>query len=226
MRVPGMIDEREADAGQSGDAHDLTSFHVGRAGQGDAASLEWIVKRFSPLLLAQARFRLGERLRRIHEPEDLVNEVWAIALPRIAELGWRDGRRTPVLLKFLATTLLNRVNDWVRVEITGPRGRLQAAGPAGNDSDASVARLPADSEGVVTSIVRRERDGEIARLIDELDPDDREIIVLRAIEQNPGSMVAFILDLTEKAVSMRYRRALDRLKARLPSSVFEELPAD
>jgi RNA polymerase sigma factor (sigma-70 family) len=204
----------------------MTSFHVQRARDGDARSLEWIVERFSPLLLAQAKFRLGERLRKIHEPEDLVNEVWAITLPRLAELGAREGRHAPVLIKFLATTLLNRVNDWVRAEITGPRGRLQAGGPGGNEGDPTVGRVPTDSDGVVTAAVRRERDGDIAKVIDSLEPEDREIIVLRAIEQNPGNVVALVLDISEKAVSMRYRRALDRLKARLPASVFEELAPD
>jgi RNA polymerase sigma factor (sigma-70 family) len=205
---------------------DLTSIHVRRAEEGDAASLEWIVKRFSPLLLAQARFRLGERLRRLHEPEDLVNEVWARALPRLSRLGSRDGRHTPVLLHFLATTLLNRVNDWLKVEIAGPRGRLRVDRPAGTETSDWLAKFPADSIGVVTSVVRRERDGTIAKALEELDPADREIIVLRAIEQNPGSMVAAMLKLSEKAVSMRYRRALERLRTRIPGSVFEEISAD
>jgi hypothetical protein len=43
-------------------AQDLTSFHVLRSEQGNTASLEWVVQRFSPLLLAQAEFRLGPRL--------------------------------------------------------------------------------------------------------------------------------------------------------------------
>jgi RNA polymerase sigma-70 factor, ECF subfamily len=215
-------DERDPHRKPMGDSADLTSFHVRRAESGDRASLEWVVERFSPLLLAQAKFRLGERLRRIHEPEDLVDEIWAITLPKLEALGGRDGRHAPVLLRFLATTLLNRVNDLVRAEITGPRGRLQA----GSETGASVGRVAADTTGVVTSIVRRERDGAVARVLDELDPDDREIIVLRAIEQNSGAEVAFILGLSEKPVSMRYRRALDRLKARLPSSVFDEVSAD
>src|SRR5262245_7043472 len=176
-----------------GEPPDLTSFHVRRAEAGDARSLEWVVKRFSPLLLAQAEFRLGQRLRRLCEPEDLVNEVWAIALPRLADLSSREGRRTPVLIRFLATTLLNRVNDLVKVEITGPRGRRQAVGPARRADTDLFAKLPADSSGVVTSAVRRERNGAIAKALKELEPQDREIIMLRAIEQNPGSTVAFIL---------------------------------
>src|SRR5262245_47363366 len=120
-KAPGR-DASSADDG-SADAGDLTSFHVQRAESGDAESLDWIVRRLSPLLLAQADFRLGPRLRRLHDPEDLVSTVWAITLPRLGELGAREGRKTPVLLSFLTTTLLNRVNGWVKTDIAGPRGR-------------------------------------------------------------------------------------------------------
>jgi RNA polymerase sigma factor (sigma-70 family) len=209
-----------------GDRADLTTFHVRRAESGDGTSLEWVVTRFSPLLLAQAEFRLGPRLRRLHAPEDLVNDVWAIALPRLPDLGAREGRRTPVLLRFLATTLLHRVNDLVKVEISGPRGRRQQSGPSSDGGSDLFARIPSDSSGVVTATIRRERESAIARALGELEPSDRELIVLRAIEQNPGSTVAFILKVPEKEVSRRYRRALSRLRERIPGSVFEELAED
>jgi RNA polymerase sigma factor (sigma-70 family) len=208
-------------AGASGD---LTSFHVLRAEQGDVASLEWVVRRFSPLLLAQAEFRLGPRLRRLWEPEDLVGEVWAITLPRLGGLARREGRKTPVLLRFLTTTLLNRIIGLVKKEVTGPRGRQVLDGKA--EAEDILAGLPSDSSGVVTSAVRRERDGTVTTVLAGLEPEDREIIVLRGIEQNPGATVAVLLGISEAAVSMRYHRALERLRKRLPSSVFEELSAD
>ena len=36
---------------------------------------------------AQAEYRLGPRLRRHVDPDDMVQEVWATALPRLPELG-------------------------------------------------------------------------------------------------------------------------------------------
>src|SRR5262245_40615244 len=46
----------------------VTSIHVQRAKHGDEASLDWIVRRFTPLLLAQARYRLGASLRAHYDP--------------------------------------------------------------------------------------------------------------------------------------------------------------
>ena len=96
----------------------LTSLHVRRAADGDGGSLSWVVSRLSPLLLAQATYRLGSRLRALYEPEDLVNETWAVTLPKLAELPARDGRLTPVLLRFLSTTLLHRIQSLVRSPLT------------------------------------------------------------------------------------------------------------
>ena len=87
-----------------------TSVHIARAHDGDEASRAWIVARFSPFLLMQARYRLHGGLRRICTPEDIVDEVWLVTLPRLGDLRPRDGTWKPVLLKFLGTTLLNQVN--------------------------------------------------------------------------------------------------------------------
>jgi len=80
-----------------------TTLHVRRAKGGDRDSLAWLADRFSPLLLAQARYRLRGRLARWVQPEDVVQDVWAVALPALPGLEASDGRETPVVLKFLAT---------------------------------------------------------------------------------------------------------------------------
>jgi RNA polymerase sigma factor (sigma-70 family) len=72
--------------------------------------------------------------------------------------------------------------------------------------------------------VRRETQCLVHACIDELNQNDREIVILRGVEQLPNQTVATILDLTPQAVAMRYRRALERLRDRLPGSVFDELP--
>jgi RNA polymerase sigma factor (sigma-70 family) len=83
--------------------------------------------------------------------------------------------------------------------------------------------LPADVTGALTAACRRERDSEVAKRLAALDDKDREIIVLRAIEQNTNPAAARLLGLTESAVAARYRRALDRLRRKLPGSVFDDV---
>lgn len=202
---------------------DLTTVHVQRASNGDTESLSWIIERFSPLLLAQARYHLGRDLLKFWDPEDLVNETWAIALPKLPDLDPRDGRRTPPVLRFLTTTLLNLIKNLIRRRARRRRLGRGSDGSSGDETSNSLGRLPAEQSGVVTRVVRREAGGRIAEALGELDELDREIIVLRGIEQQPNKSVALLLDINPDTLSSRYRRALARLRTRLPNSVFEDI---
>jgi len=201
-----------------------TTLHVRRALGGRAESLDWIVARFSPLLLAQASYRLPREVRAWCEPEDLVNETWIVALPRLDRIECRDGRFTPTLVRYLSSTLLNLANNIARKHIRGESRRRASLPGAGETTAGDPAdRLAADQVGVVTQAVHREREGRVMACLEELDPKDREVILLRGIEQQSSQVVALLLGLTPEAVAMRYARALERLRERLPSSVFHEL---
>lgn len=203
-----------------------TSLQVRRARGGDAQSASWVVERFTPALLAQARYRLGRLASPPCEPEDLVDDVWAVALGRLPEIGPDERRATPVLVAFLATTLLHLHNNLLRKMIrrraeTGARGRGETS-----DDDDRPSRLPDATAGVVTRAVRRETSGILAAEVLGLPEPDRDIVVLRALEQVPTREVASRLGLTEKAVSLRYNRALAKLRAALPESILREIDPD
>jgi RNA polymerase sigma factor (sigma-70 family) len=91
-----------------------------------------------------------------------------------------------------------------------------------SDPQAAEA-VVADASGAVTQALRREQHDEVRRCLDELAPPDREILVLRGIEQHSIKTSAMLLGVGEEAVAKRYLRALTRLRARLPRSVFDEL---
>jgi len=196
-----------------------TTIHVRRALDGDKESLAWVISRLTPLLVAQAAYRLRPPLRSLYDPLDLVNDAWLVALPRLGELTARDGRHTPTLLKFLATTLLYRINNLVRKHIRGE----ESSGDAGPEGSDPLAQVPADQSGVVTAAVRGEVRSAVLETIEELEPVDREVLLLRGIEQQPNQAVALLLNLPPQTVAKRYQRALERLRGRLPGSVFEEL---
>lgn len=195
----------------------LTSLHVRRALRGDAGSLAWVVTRFSPLLLAQARYRLGARLRQLYEPHDLVNDVWLRALPRLAGIDARDGRITPVVLRFLSTTLLNRVSDLFDKHLRGKP--LTTAVSADASDTGTLPALATESTAIVGRAVRSENGEALRRVLDELEPRDREVLVLRGIEQRDNREVAAQLGIDPDAASTRYRRALARVRERLPPAL-------
>ena len=195
----------------AGPTDDLTSLHVHRAVAGQAPSLQWVVQRFTPLVLAQARYRLGRSLRAWLEPADLVNDVWVRVLPHLGQLTPLGSRMTPALLQLLSTTLLRRVRDLYEKHIKGK--------PVANE----LAELPLEQSGAVTAAVRAERQDALLQAIDALSSQDQEIVVLRGIEQRSNQEAAALLGIDADAASTRYRRALARLRSALPDSVASEL---
>ena len=142
-----------------------TTLHVRRAREGDLTSLGWLAERLQPLLLAQARYRLGS-LRAI-EPEDLVAEAWCVALPRLAELAPREGRVTPVVLRFLSTTLLRLANNHVRREVR--RGGRAEAGRSPETLSAEGRRVLSEVEGRERARALRDELAALTGLTDKAD---------------------------------------------------------
>jgi RNA polymerase sigma factor (sigma-70 family) len=201
----------------------MTSIQVRRAIAGDASSVGWLAERLSPVLVAQASWRLGPLLRPHYDPEDLVADAWLRLLPHLPELSPRDGRFSPVVLRFLATAIVNRVNNLVKRHLR----RKETAGTPDSKAPSSepspFEQVSADVTGAITAAMKREQHHAVAAAIEELDPKDREIVMLRGIEQRSNSTVAELLGITADAAAMRYHRALARLRARLPGSVFDEI---
>lgn len=195
---------------------DLTSLHIERARSGDPQSREFLVDRFGPVLLAQANYRLRGGLRTLCEPEDLVQEVWLTVLPRLSDLTARDGRWTPVVLRFLATTLVRKINHLLRKRIAGA--------VAGGDATPSTGPgLAARQPGVVSHASRREQWTRVQTAIAQLSTDEQEVLVLRGIEQVSNQEIARKLGIQDYEATRRYQRALARLRTSLPESVFAEM---
>lgn len=208
-------------AAASSDGSDPTSVCIAGAVAGDTASRDFLVERFSPVLLAQARYRM-QNLVRGAEPEDVVQETWAAALPKLRDLVPRDGRWTPVLLKFLSVILLRTVNDLLRRSLRRRGGDVGRGGDVATAAD-PLAQLPAAVSGIVTRLARSDRQDAVQRALAELPPEEREVVVLRGIEQLPNREVAKMLGVDDSVVTRRFQKALLRLRDLLPGSVFDEM---
>ena len=198
-----------------------TSFHVRRVLEGDARSWTALIDRINPLLEFQARYRLRGVLSRECDPSDLLNDVWLRAYPRLGDLRPRDGRVTPVLLRFLSRTLLNRVNELLRASM---RSRLSRRHAAASDDAVPLEGHPDERQSTACGhIARSEIRTRMLAALEELDPNDQEVLVLRGIEQIPGHEVATLLGVSPGALAMRYGRAKERLRRRLPEEWLEDL---
>lgn len=209
-------------------AHDplLTTIQVRGAAGGDATCLDWLVRHLTPWLLTAARYRLGRRLRAICDPEDVVADVWTVTLPRLGELAARDGRVTPVLLKFMSTTLLHKVNRLLERHVFGKPPVVSPGALATDASAAGLDQIQDLATAVISRAVRSERRTAVLAAIDALSDDDREVLILRGIEQQPLAVVAAELELDPGTVAVRFHRALKRLRSALPDPIVEELLAE
>lgn len=199
-----------------------TTMLAQRAVKGELEALGALVERFDPPLLALARRRLARGLQQFYDPEDLVADTWLRSLPRLQDLEPRDGRITPVIMRFLSTTLLHRYNTLLQKHLLG-KPAVVRIGPADSKDDGGMA----DSvTHVLSGMERNERADALYAAIGELSESDQEVVYLRAIEQVSNRNAADLLGIQPGALKTRYCRALQRLRARLPESVFADLPED
>ena len=204
----------------SEDPSQLTSYHVRQARTGDRTSLEWVIRKFSPILLANAQYRLRGPLRSVYDAEDVVQDVWTVVVPKLEKLVPQENRYTPVFMKFLSTTLIHLVNNLVRKHISrNPVRKRISTSPDGEDP---IAELAADVTGAVTRLLRREAKEAVHDSLQELTERDREIIILRGIEQHPYREIEVLLKEDVKILAVRYQRALLKLRERLPGAIFDE----
>jgi RNA polymerase sigma factor (sigma-70 family) len=197
---------------------DLTSFHAQRAAQGERDSLAWLVAHFQPLVAAQVRMRLGARAQ-AQDVEDVCAEVWLVMLRRMSTLAPRDGRWAPVVARFLGTTALQTCNNHLR-------SRVRRGGTA-SAADTSAVRpedaLAAETRGVLTRAVEADLGVAVRNALERLSQDQREVLVLRLLEQRSNQEIAGILGVPANTVAVRYKRAIEELKARLPAGAFDEI---
>ncbi len=196
----------------------LTTIHVRRAIEGRSESLDWVVQHFSPFLRVQARYRLGSFVADRTCIDDIVASAWLATLPRLRDLREREGRYTPVLLRFLSTTVRQIANDTIRDTL---RRRPKHRGFL-DDSESGDA-TPAKVQGALSQLESCETASLLGRSLRELEPELQEVLILRGIEGYSNVELAEQLGALPNTISHRYRRAVQALRASLPGSLFDEL---
>jgi RNA polymerase sigma factor (sigma-70 family) len=218
-----MSDRYEGDHGRpSGKGLDELTRHVQLAQAGDAASLTWLVLHLSPLLRAQARYRIRGTTQRDCDPDDLVDETWTVALPRLGSLSAEPQHLGRALLGFLTTTLLNKAKALRERNRRQPRGRGTRDAPG----SAILERLSAQQVSASTTVRDLEEQEALHDAIDSLSEKERGVVVLRGLEQRSNEETAALLGLTPAGASRRFQRALERLRLRMPASIFGGLRGD
>ncbi|MFK7740108.1 MAG: RNA polymerase sigma factor [Planctomycetota bacterium] len=180
---------------------------------GDADDYSAFIARMTPLLVAVAQRCGGMLWSRGIAPEDIAQDVWLKCLPRLGELTPREGRMTPVIVKYLSTAVRRRVRDLL----------LAAANRTAVAQPPHLGELADETIGIVTRVVTAEKDQAVRAAIAALDPLDRSALTLLSIEQVSLAEASNLLGISKDAAKQRHHRARERLRAQLTDSVFEEL---
>ncbi|HWE35206.1 MAG TPA: sigma-70 family RNA polymerase sigma factor [Isosphaeraceae bacterium] len=149
--------------------HDSFSELAGRLRSGDEGASAEVFRRFQTRLVALARSRLEERIRRKEDPEDVVQSVYRSFFVR-----FRDGRLAPRTWDELWGLL-----TWIT--ICKCRSRAAFFRTARRDVAAEVSAASADE---IAALIDREPTPEegatlaeaVERVMSGLDSEDREVV--------------------------------------------------
>lgn len=195
-----------------------------RAAAGDAAARQDLLVRHQERLRQMVAVRMDRRLAARFDASDVVQEVLAEAHEKLA--GYLQTRPLPFYpwLRQIAWERLMKLTQRHLGAQKRSAAREESRAPALSDesvqalADRLFAAGSSPSEHVLREEARRRvRDG-LARLGER----DREVLVLRYLEQLSTREIAAVLGISEGAVKVRHLRALERLRAVLGDDFAED----
>lgn len=194
-----------------------------RVAQGDREALDQLLRRYRPRLHAFVEARLDPKLRARVDPSDVVQEALAEAGRRLEEY-LRD--RPLPFYPWLRQLAWERLIDLRRRHLRAGRRSVRREEPWSlslpDESAAALAgRLAASGTSPSDRLIRAELRDRVQAALARLAPRDREVLVLRHLEQLSTAEAAAVLGLGEEAVKSRHRRALERLRALLEDDASE-----
>jgi RNA polymerase sigma-70 factor (ECF subfamily) len=161
------------------------------------------------------RFRLAEPLRARLGPEDVLQDAFLAASQRLEHYAASPASSPFIWLRMIVNQTLvdlHRQHLGAQKRDAGCEVSVDTA-PYAQATSASVA---IQLVGVFTSpsraAARADLLGLVQTAIEQMDPIDREVLALRHFEELTNSEVAEALRIEQKAASIRYIRALRRLK--------------
>jgi RNA polymerase sigma-70 factor, ECF subfamily len=204
--------------------NDSTRRLLDEAKTGDTAAVDRLLGEFREPLRKVIDMRLDPVLARRVDASDIVQDVLLEANQRLTEYLKSPNMPFHLWLRHLAQ---DRIIDTHRRHRQAQRrsiDREQAIQrPAWTDGSSIqlVAQLVDAEQTPASAAIHHELQQRLTDALGQLNEDDRDIILMRHHEQLSNQDVAAALDLTEAAASMRYLRALRKLRGVLLPSTSE-----
>ena len=179
------------------------------ARQGSREALGELYSRYGARLLAFIRMRIGGDLRARVESRDILQAALMKSFQRLAQFEGGDGA---TLMGWLMRIAENEIRDQVDYQHRQRRD-VSAAVPI----DASGVDLAAQVRSAFSEAVMSEEAERLGAALRALDPDHRDVIVFRKLEELSFKEVAARMGRTEDACRMLLARAMVALTLQLRS---------
>ena len=191
-----------------------------RLREGDLQALAELFSRERDRLWQIIHFRLAEPLRGRLGPDDVLQEAFLAATQRLKHYASGPASSPFIWLRMIVNqTLIDLHRQHLGAQRRDAACEVAIDGlPYGPATSASVAiRLVGQFTSPSRAAARADRLSLVQTAIEQMDPIDREVLVLRHFEDLTNGEVAEALGIEQDAASVRYIRALRRLKSILAS---------
>jgi len=207
----------------------VTQNLLANARLGDRAAVNRLLERHRNSLRKLIQLRLDRKIAQRVDASDVVQDVLLEANTRLQD--YLSDPRLPFHL-WLRQLAKDRMIDMYRRHRGAQRRSLDReqsmASPQFSDqSGLDLMGQLADQELTpAAASIRKELEARFVVALDQLEEEDREIVMMRHFEQLGNSEVAEVLGLSAAAAGMRHLRALRKLRAILgdrPSQIEQQL---
>ena len=206
--------------------HEDTDELLRRVAAGDAHERSQLLARHRQRLRHMIEVRLDRRLRPRIDPSDIVQDALTEAAQKLSDYARRRPLPFYPWLRRLAWERLLQIHRrHVRAQRRSVRREDFGGLPLPEDSAGDLAeRLAARGSSPSERLRHSEQRPRVQQALARLGAADREVLVLRYLEDLNTAEIAAVLELTESAVKMRQLRALQGLRDLLDDEdLLEEL---
>lgn len=194
---------------------------TGRLTCGDREALAALFSQHRERLWRMVHFRMDRRLLGRVDPDDVLQEAYLAAAARLEHFA--GAGMSPFI--WLRTVLMQTLTDvhrhhlGVQMRDADREVDLQGGGYVQTTNASLAAFLVGNMTSPSQAAARAEMLQQVEQAVAGMDPLDREVLALRHFEELGNSEVAEVLGIQQKAASIRYIRALKRLKG-----ILSEMP--
>ena len=174
-----------------------------------------VFSRYRERLQRLVRFRLDPRLLSRVECDDILQDAYVEIQRRIDD--FLEAPNVPFFIwirQLTLQTLIDTQRKHLGAKMRDVKREISIGkkSPGATNSFSIAAHLIGNLTSPSQAMMRQERIEQVRIALENMDETDREVLVLRHLEELNNNEVAQVLSLDKSAASKRYIRALQKLK--------------